>query len=254
VQDLRRRRQLLLVRRIVVGFLGAMIVLFGFVTQFNSLATFAGFLTAGIAVGLQTILLSVAAYFFIIGRYGVKVGDRITVAGVTGTVIEVGIARFYMMELVGTGTELHSTGRVAVFANSVLFQTGTPLYKQLPGTEYAWHELIAKLAPNADTDAVTKALIEVVDSVFQGYRQNIERQQHQIEGWMGAALDTPRIDAHLRTGDDGLHVAILYPVEIDSAAKTDEAIASKLVQQMRTDGPLKSGLASTPIIKAAIKT
>ncbi|HEY5381001.1 MAG TPA: mechanosensitive ion channel protein MscS [Acidobacteriaceae bacterium] len=254
VSDLRRRRQLLLVRRIVVGFLGGLVMLFGFVTQFSSLATFAGFLTAGIAVGLQTILLSVAAYFFIVGRYGVRVGDRITVAGVTGTVIEVGIARFYMMELVGSGTELHSTGRVAVFANSVLFQTGTPLYKQLPGTEYAWHELIAKLKPEADIDAATKALIDVVDSVYQPYRQNIEAQQHQIETWMGTALDTPRIDAHLRMGDDGPQVAVLFPVEIDSAAKTDEAIASKLVQQMRTDGPLKSNLAATPVIKAAIKT
>src|SRR6185437_9996823 len=69
VQDLRRRRQLLLVRRIVVGFLSGLVIILGFVTQFSSLATFAGFITAGIAVGLQTILLSVAAYFFIVGRY-----------------------------------------------------------------------------------------------------------------------------------------------------------------------------------------
>lgn len=253
VQDLRRRRQLLLVRRIIVGFLGGLIVLFGFITQFSSLATFAGFLTAGIAVGLQTILLSVAAYFFIIGRYGVKVGDRITVAGVTGTVIEVGIARFYMMELVGSGSELHPTGRVAVFANSVLFQTGTPLYKQLPGTEYVWHELVAKLTPNADTEVVTKAIVDTVDSVYQGYRQTIESQQHEIESWMGTAIDKPRIDAHLRMGDGGLQLAVLFPVQIQASAKTDEAIASKLVQQMKSDGPLKDGLASTPVITAAIK-
>jgi hypothetical protein len=94
VQDIRRRRQLLIVRRVVVGFLSVIVVLFGFVTQFNSLATFAGFITAGIAVGLQTILLSVAAYFFIIGRYGIKVGDRITISSVTGDVIDVGLFAF----------------------------------------------------------------------------------------------------------------------------------------------------------------
>jgi hypothetical protein len=63
VSDLRRRRQLLVVRRVVIGFVGGLILIFGFVTQFSSLATFAGFISAGIAVGLQTILLSVAAYF-----------------------------------------------------------------------------------------------------------------------------------------------------------------------------------------------
>src|SRR5215469_7902740 len=254
VQDLRRRRQLLLVRRIVIGFLSGLVVLFGFITQFSSLATFAGFLTAGIAVGLQTILLSVAAYFFIIGRYGVRVGDRITVAGVTGTVIEVGIARFYMMELVGSGTELHSTGRVAVFANSVLFQTGTPLYKQLPGTEYAWHELTAKLKPEADTEAVSKELCSIIEGVYQTYKPAIEAQQRQIESWMGAPVDRPRVDSHLRMADEGLQVAILFPVQIAHAAQADAQIASQILKAMQTDGVLKQGLAAVPTIKAAIKT
>ena len=74
VHDMRRRRGILILRRTVLGFLSGIVIIFGFVTQFSSLATFAGFITAGIAVGLQTILLSVAAYFFIVGRYGVRVG------------------------------------------------------------------------------------------------------------------------------------------------------------------------------------
>ena len=74
VQDARRRRQLLLVRRFVTGFLMMLIVLLGFVSEFSSLATFAGFLTAGIAVALQTVILSIAAYFTLIGRHGVRAG------------------------------------------------------------------------------------------------------------------------------------------------------------------------------------
>ncbi|MDE1160332.1 MAG: mechanosensitive ion channel [Acidobacteriaceae bacterium] len=254
VTDLRRRRQLLVVRRMVLGFAGGIVLLFGFITQFSSLATFAGFISAGIAVGLQTILLSVAAYFFIVGRYGVRVGDRITVAGVTGTVIEVGIARFYMMELVGTGTELHSTGRVAVFANSVLFQTGTPLYKQLPGTEYAWHELTAKLKPDADADAVLKHLSAIVENVYNGYKSVIDAQQRQIEAWAGTAVDPPRIDSHIRLMDDGLQVALLFPVQIADAAEADAAIASVILSEWKDEGVLRTGLSATPVIKAAVKS
>ena len=64
VQDVRRRRQILILRRFVVYFLMGLVIILGFVSEFSSLATFAGFITAGLAVGLQTILLSVAAYFF----------------------------------------------------------------------------------------------------------------------------------------------------------------------------------------------
>lgn len=95
IHEPRRRRQFMVIRRFVMGFLIFLVTVMGFASEFSSLATFAGLLTAGIAVGLQTILLSVAAYFFVIGRYGISVGDRVSVAGVTGDVIDVGLVRFY---------------------------------------------------------------------------------------------------------------------------------------------------------------
>ncbi|HLI76942.1 MAG TPA: hypothetical protein VKV02_08345 [Acidobacteriaceae bacterium] len=254
VSDLRRRRQLLLLRRIVIGFFTGLVLIFGFVTQFSSLATFAGFISAGIAVGLQSILLSVAAYFFIVGRYGVKVGDRITVAGVTGEVIEVGLVRFYMMELVGTGTALHSTGRVAVFANSVLFQTGTPIYKQMPGTEYAWHELTAKLNRGTDVQATSAAILQAVNDVYETYSSKIQSQHQQVESWMGTALPSPKVESRLELADGGLQFAVLFPVQIDDAAETDQRIAETMLRQMNTEGALKSGVADLPIIKAAVKS
>lgn len=254
VHDLRRRRQLLLIRRAVIGFLGGLIVIFGFVTQFSSLATFAGFITAGIAVGLQSILLSVAAYFFIVGRYGVRVGDRITVAGVTGDVVEVGLVRFYLTELVGTGTELHSTGRVAVFANSVLFQTGTPLYKQLPGTEYAWHELVAKLKPQADSGSVRTVIERLVSEVYAGYSARLDLQHQQVESWMGTAIEAPAVSSRLQLAENGLQLVVLFPVEIGGAAETDQRIAEALIRELDGDDALKNGVDGIPLIKAAIKT
>ena len=147
IQDVRRRRQFLLLRRIVMGFCMGIVLILGFVSEFSSLATFAGFITAGLAVGLQTILLSVAAYFFLVGRWGIRVGDRISVAGVTGDVVDVGLVRLYLMELAGTGVDLYPTGRIVVFSNAVLFQAATPLFKQLPGSEYTWHEVAVGVKP-----------------------------------------------------------------------------------------------------------
>jgi hypothetical protein len=120
VRDGRRRRQFLVLRRVAIGFSIVIILIMGFVSEFSSLATFAGFITAGIAVGLQAVLLSVAAYFFIIGRYGIRVGDRISVAGVTGDVVDIGLVRLYLMELGGSGLDFYPTGRIVVFSNSVL--------------------------------------------------------------------------------------------------------------------------------------
>jgi Mechanosensitive ion channel len=253
IRDIRRRRQFLIVRRTVVGFLSAIVVLFGFVTQFNSLATFAGFITAGIAVGLQTILLSVAAYFFIIGRYGVKVGDRITIASVTGDVLDVGLVRFYMMELAGSGTDLKPTGRVAVFSNAVLFQAGTPLYKQIPGTEYAWHELIVKLADGADYKLVCEAVLKEVHSVFDGYRSTIEQQHRGVENQMQTTIAPPTIESRLQFNAGSFQLWARFPVQIREAAETDEKVTRALADLIASTPDVKSAIASTPVIQASIR-
>jgi small-conductance mechanosensitive channel len=253
VQDLRRRRQLLIVRRVVVGFLSVIVVLFGFVTQFNSLATFAGFITAGIAVGLQTILLSVAAYFFIIGRYGIKVGDRITISSVTGDVIDVGLVRFYMMELAGAGPELNPTGRVAVFSNAVLFQAGTPLYKQIPGTGYAWHELTVKLTDAANYKLICEAVLKEVHAVYEEHRVEIEHQHKGVEDQMQIPINLPGVDSRLQLNGGAFQLWVRFPVEMQYAAEMDEKLTEALVDLFAKNPEVKSGVASTPVIQPAVR-
>ncbi|QHN04134.1 mechanosensitive ion channel [Granulicella sp. WH15] len=253
VRDMRRRRQVMLMRRTVVGFLSAIVLLFGFVTQFNSLATFAGFITAGVAVGLQTILLSVAAYFFIIGRYGIKVGDRITIASVTGDVIDVGLVRFYMMELAGTGTELNPTGRVAVFSNAVLFQAGAPLYKQIPGTEYAWHELIVKLTETADYKTASDAILKVVQGIYDTYRGGIEQQHRDVEQWMQTSIVAPGVESRLQLVGGVLQLWARFPVQIKQAADTDERLTEALLGLLEKNEAIKAAVAAMPVIQPSIK-
>ena len=254
VHDARRRRQFLVLRRFVMGFFFAMVVVMGFVSEFGSLATYAGFVTAGIAVGLQTLLLSVAAYFFVVGRYGIRIGDRISVAGVTGDVVDVGLVRLYIMELAGTGVDLHPTGRIAVFSNSVLFQPTTPLYKQVPGTEYAWHEALIAIAPAADRGPVRERALAAVTSVYNEYREVLERQQGTIGDRMEIVLKAPAPESKFQFNDDGLVLVIRYPVLLARASEIDDRVAQALIDILTTgDGAAKSGIVGTPKIRAAVK-
>jgi small-conductance mechanosensitive channel len=253
VHDPRRRRQFLLLRRFVTGFLIGIVVILGFVSEFSSLATFAGFVTAGIAVGLQTVLLSVAAYFFVIGRYGIRVGDRITVAGVTGDVIDVGIVRLYIMELAGTGVDLYSTGRIAVFSNSVLFQATTPLFKQLPGTHYTWHEVVIPLAPGADFGLLQKTVLGTVEAAYKDSGRALGRYQPDLEHGVEISVTPPLPHQHLQFADAGLELAVRYPVDLRNASEVDDKITRVLLDIMKNDKQIQSGIAGTPKIRAAVK-
>lgn len=252
IKDARRRRQLTLIRRFVIGFLMGIIVVSGFISEFSSLATFAGFLTAGIAVALQTVILSLAAYFFLVGRYGVRIGDRLTVSGVTGDVIEIGLVRLYLMELAGTGIDLYPTGRVVVFSNSVMFQTA-PFFKQLPGTAYAWHEVAIMLAPGADAVNVEQKVLDTITSVYSEYQHSIDRQHALVERILDASVAAPVPKAHLHFVDTGLELTVRFPVEIPRAAEIDDAVTRKLMEMIESEEGLKASVISSPILRAPIK-
>jgi small-conductance mechanosensitive channel len=245
VRESRRRHQLLLLRRFVTGILLAMVLLLGFVSEFGSLATFAGFLTAGIAVALQTIILSVAAYFFLLGRHGIRVGDRISVSGVTGDVIDVGLVRLSLMELGGSGSDVHPTGRLVVVSNSVLFQ-GT-LFKQIPGTAYSWHELAIRLPNGSDYEMAESKMLEAVNSVYSQYRQSLEQQQQVLEGLMAISTSVPVPQTSLQLAENGLDLIVRYPVVLHRETEIDNQVAKKIVDVLNSDPALKAAIGSTTI-------
>jgi small-conductance mechanosensitive channel len=250
VRDVRKRHQLLLLRRIVTVLLMAIVLALGFVSEFASLATFAGFITAGIALALQTVIVSVAAYFFLVGRHGVRVGDRITVSGVTGDVVDVGLVRFSMMELGGAASDLHSTGRVVVFSNSVIFQAA-PFFKQIPGTGYVWHEVVVKLERGADYTLAEGKMLEAVNSVYSQYRESLEQQHQTLEGMFSVPVSTPSPQARLQLGEDRLDLVVRYPVVLHRESEIDDQMAKKVVQTIENTPDFKAAVGGPTIRPAA---
>ena len=235
VTDARRRRQFLSVRRIVVSCAVLFAIVAGFLTEFGSLATYAGFVTAGIAVALQSPILSVVAYFFLIGRYGVRVGDRVTISGVTGEVVEIGLVRIYLMEL---GPDGHSTGRIVVFSNSVIFQPSA-LYKQMPGIDYAWHTVTLTLSKESDFQLADKKLREAVDSVYQQYRDALDSQYRALQQSTELSMSAPKPDCRLRYTDAGVEFTVRYPVVLRDAAITDERFMKALHEAIEREPKLE---------------
>src|ERR1700722_7209809 len=253
ISDVRRRRQFLVLRRIVIGFCMGLVLILGFVSEFSSLATFAGFITAGLAVGLQTILLSVAAYFFLVGRWGIRVGDRISVAGVTGDVVDVGLVRLYLMEHAGTGVDLFPTGRIVVFSNAVLFQATTPLFKQLPGAEYAWHEVAVTLNPAGKINLVETQVLDAVNAVHADYGDELQRQLDQTERRIDIQMKVPKPHGQLQYTDTGLEYVVRYPVGLRQVSEVDEKITRKLLDLLEQQPDLQASVSGFPRIRAAVK-
>jgi small-conductance mechanosensitive channel len=250
IPDLRRRSQFLLLRKIALWLVILLVTAFGFASEIGSLATFAGLLTAGIAVALQNVILAVVGYFMLIGKFGIGVGDRVQVADVTGKVVEIGLMRLHVLELTGVGTDAQPTGRMVAFSNSIAFQTAAGLFKQVPGTSFLWRESNFTLAADSDYRVVEQRLLAAIDAVFQDFKANFELMGHQMEEKLSSITVgplTPRLRFRLTTA--GLEVILRFPVERRMAEVMDDRLTREILKAIELEPKLKIVAAEVPGIQ-----
>lgn len=228
VHEPRRRSRLLIVQKVVVWILIVAIAASTFATELGSLATFAGLITAGLAVAMQSVLVSIVGYFFLIGKYGVRVGDRVQIGTVTGEVIDMGLVRMHLMELSGQPA-LSPTGRVVAFANSIIFQASGGLFKQIPGVNLAWHEITLVLPAAADYATIKEELLAAVTRVISDYRDDIVRQAKEIQKASSNETGEPQPQVQLRFAASGVDAVVRYPVQLSLAAEIDERVSRELL-------------------------
>jgi Mechanosensitive ion channel len=147
IQDPNRRRVISMVHRLLTLFAVAVVALFSVASDLSSLATYFGLLTAGIAVALQNVILASLGYLVLMGKRGIRIGDRIQVSGITGDVINMGMLQFQLREF--DLEEDRFTGHVATFSNSLVFVSpaiGLLKFNSAPGKA-------AKAAADTERDA-----------------------------------------------------------------------------------------------------
>ncbi len=238
IREPRRRSQFLLVRKLTFWFVIFVIVVLTFASKLGSFVTFAGLLTAGLAVALQNVLVSMVGYFFLIGKFGIRVGDRIEVNNISGEVIDIGLVRFHLMEL---GAGATPTGRVVAFSNSVVFQASSGLFKHIPGASFAWHEVTVSLPRSADFGAIKKNLLGAVENVLRDYHDQIESVYRQMEKTGILMSDRglrPKLELHMTTG--GIDATIRYPVDLQHASDIDARVSRELLNALERDTQLQT--------------
>jgi small-conductance mechanosensitive channel len=117
----------------------------------NRLSGFTVFLAVagvGVAISLRDVFASVAGWFAISFGRIYKIGDRVTIAGVSGDVIDVSLVRTTLMEVSGAGGADSYTGREVTVANHNVFST--PVFNATGETRFVWDELSFSLDYECD--------------------------------------------------------------------------------------------------------
>jgi len=128
---------------------------------FRDITTYLGLLSAGLAIALQSPLVNLAGWAFILWRQPFRAGDRIQIGNDRGDVIDQRIFMFSLMEIGNWVDSDQSTGRVLHIPNGKIFTEVLANYSQ--GFHYIWNEIAVLVTFESDWRKAKRLLTEIAD-------------------------------------------------------------------------------------------
>jgi len=212
-------------RRVIVNTLTIMaLILIGrvWIRAFDSLATFLGLASAGLAVAMHDSIANIAGWVFILWRKPFKAGDRIQVGGITGDVIDLRLFQFSVIEVGNWVDADQSTGRIVHIPNSKILREPVSNYET--GFQYIWHEIPVLITFESNWHKA-KALLgriaaEKAEHLSDGAEEQIRRAAMRYLIFFKKL--TPIVYTSVK--ESGVMLTLRYIVKPRERRKSEEAI------------------------------
>jgi small-conductance mechanosensitive channel len=233
-----------------VSLLVLVVVLFGTMRIWfadpERLATVIGLATAGVAVALQRVITAFAAYLIILRSSIFEIGDRITIGGVRGDVVSLGLMQTTVMEMgepanAQTGdpkvwvAARQYTGRLIRVTNDKIFDT--PVYNYTREFPFMWEELTLPVKYGADRAAAESILLEAARrhtaSHVAAATPAFERLRSRFLIPESVGLD-PRV--YLRLTDNWVELAVRFIAPVHGVRTLKDAMSREILAGFEAAG------------------
>ena len=128
----------------------------------QSILTYLGILSAGLAIALQDPIVNLVGWLFIVTRRPFSVGDRVEVGDHSGDVIDVRLFQFSLLEIGKRIDAEQSTGRVLHVPNGAVFSEVIANYSQ--GLPFIWNEIPILVTFESDWEKAKAILSDVINT------------------------------------------------------------------------------------------
>ncbi|HLU90053.1 MAG TPA: mechanosensitive ion channel family protein [Cyclobacteriaceae bacterium] len=142
--------------------IGALVIGNLWISNFQSIVTFLGLLSAGIAIALKDLFVNIAGWAFIYIRKPFDIGDRIQIGSIKGDVIDLRLFQFSVLEIGNWVDSDQSTGRVIHIPNAKVFLKPQANYSM--GFNYIWNEQTIYITLDSDYKKAKSSLEEILNT------------------------------------------------------------------------------------------
>jgi len=144
----------------------------------NALAVL-GIFGAGVVLVLKEAILNIGGWFYIITRRPFEEGNRITIGGHTGDIIEIRVQEISMIEVRPRENGGQSTGRILHIPTSQVFTT--PYANSSKEFLFNWNEIKIPLTLRSDWKKAVTIVEEIAEATLETITASDSRIRHSEE-------------------------------------------------------------------------
>lgn len=190
------------------------VIIFSVIGETRDIVLYIGLIGAALTFVMQQPLLNIVGWALISYRRVYRIGDRVSVGGTKGYVLDVTTMYTELREFGDWMRGDTFTGRIVTVPNSLVLSS--PIFNYTKDFPFIWDEIVNLVTYESDIEVAKKYMLEstkqVVGSLME---QNYERYKRKIEIRDLHQLLLREPEIRMELADSGVNVYVLYfcPVE-----------------------------------------
>jgi len=189
---------------------------------FQSIVTYLGLLSAGLAIALKDLIANLAGWIFIIWRKPFEIGNRIQIGEQAGDVIDIRPFQFTILEIGNWVKADQSTGRIVHIPNGFVFTS--PISNYDMGFQYIWNEIPVLITFESNWKKAKEVLQQIIDDFAVATTSQAEAQIIATAKKFLIFYKTITPKVYTSVEDSGVLLTIRYLTEIRKRRSSSEEI------------------------------
>lgn len=233
-----------------------LILLFAYLDNVSYLVTVLGFASAGLAIAMKDLFMSILGWIVIVVGGAVHAGDRIKVikegAVYVGDVLDISILRITLYEdiTLTTYTENRRAGRVIFIPNNFVFTTMFSNYTH-GGIKTVWDGIDFTITFDSDHSRACHIARECAKKYAKGYTESTRKQFNKLRDryTLKNTNVEPRVFSFLE--QNGIRISVWYLTNAYATLALRSTISAEIIDLILKEPNIKIAYPSTTVYEGS---
>lgn len=244
----------------VINFLNitiiVLILLFAYMENVSYLVAIVGFASAGLAIAMKDLFMSVLGWFVIILGGSVHVGDRVRVCKegsvYVGDVLDISMLRITIFEDVTLTSYMENrrAGRIVFVPNNYIFTTMFANYTH-GGLKTVWDGIDFTITFDSNYKKALKIATDTGKKYAKGYTEMVRQQVHRMRDKYSLRNPNLEVRSYCMIEPNGFRISMWYQTNAYATLALRSTISGEIMEQILKEDDIHIAYPTSKVVASA---